>query len=126
MLGAKLRALRKKYGYTLVDVGRQTELSVSFLSDIERNRTNPSLETLKRLAACYQVTINELLEGVDTETREESNKYPPGFEEFCKEVEVEPEFIDLLMRVERRANSRAETKEQWKQYYYSLKTILGR
>jgi transcriptional regulator with XRE-family HTH domain len=126
MLGARLRAIRKKQGDTLTDVGAQTGLSVSFLSDIERGRTQPSLDTLEKLATYYQLTINDLLEGVDADTLTSNTGYPPSFEEFRKEIDIEPELVDLLMRVERRAKQRAQTKEDWRQYYYSLKTILGR
>lgn len=126
MLGARLRAIRKQQRYTLADVGDKTGLSVSFLSDIERGRTRPSLDTLVKLATCYRLTINDLLDGVDGDALASSMGYPPGFEEFTRETEVEPELVDLLMRVERRAERRAQTKEDWKQYYYSLKAILGR
>jgi transcriptional regulator with XRE-family HTH domain len=126
MLGARLRAIRKQHKYTLADVGDGTGLSVSFLSDIERGRTQPSLDTLEKLATFYQLTINDLLEDVDAETLGSNKGYPPGFEAFLKETEVEPEIVDLLMRVERRSNQPAQTKEDWMRYYYSLKTILGR
>jgi transcriptional regulator with XRE-family HTH domain len=126
MLGARLRAIRKQQGYTLADVGSKTGLSVSFLSDIERGRTRPSLDTLEKLATYYQLTINDLLEGVDADMLASNTGYPPSFEEFRKETDIEPELVDLLMRVERRATRRAQTKEDWRQYYYSLKTILGR
>jgi transcriptional regulator with XRE-family HTH domain len=126
MLGARLRAIRKRHSYTLADVGAKTGLSVSFLSDVERGRTQPSLDTLDKLAAFYELKINDLLEGVDSETLGAGKGYPPGFEEFLKEIEVEPELVDLLMRVERRARQSAETKEDWMRYYYSLKAILGR
>jgi len=125
MLGARLRAIRKQQGYTLADVGGKTGLSVSFLSDIERGRTRPSLDTLEKLATCYRLTINNLLDGVDSDALASSTGYPSGFEEFTKETEVEPELMDLLVRVERRASQRAQTKEDWKRYYYSLKAILG-
>jgi transcriptional regulator with XRE-family HTH domain len=126
MLGARLRAIRKQRGNTLADVGTQTGLSVSFLSDIERGRTRPSLDTLEKLATYYQCTINDLLEGVDADTLGSNGGYPPGFEEFLREKVIEPELVDLLMRVERRSTRHAQTKEDWRQYYYSLKTILGR
>jgi transcriptional regulator with XRE-family HTH domain len=126
MLGARLRAIRKQQGDTLADVGAQTGLSVSFLSDIERGRTRPSLDTLEKLATYYQLSINDLLEGVDADTLGSNRGYPPGFEEFLRETEVEPELVDLLMRVERRAKRSAQTKEDWMRYYYSLKAILGR
>jgi len=125
MLGARLRAIRKKQRDTLADVGAQTGLSVSFLSDIERGRTQPSLDTLEKLATYYQLTINDLLEGVDADTLTSNMGYPSSFEEFRKETDIEPELVNLLMRVERRAARRAQTKEDWRQYYYSLKAILG-
>lgn len=126
MLGAKLRALRKSRGYTLADVGERAGLSVSFLSDVERGRTRPSLDTLQKLADCYQLSINVLLEGVDSAEHASNERYPPGFQEFLDETGVDPDLVDLLMRVERRAERRAQTKEDWMQYYYSLKSILGR
>jgi len=124
MLGAKLRALRKKRGHTLAEVGAQIGLSVSFLSDVERGRTRPSLGTLGKLAACYQLTITDLLDGVDADESASTKEYLPGFEEFLHDTEVDPDLVDLLMRVERRAKQRAQTKEDWMQYYYSLKAIL--
>jgi len=125
MLGARLRAIRKQRKFTLADVGRETGLSVSFLSDVERGKTQPSLDTLEKLAAFYGLTINDLLEDVDAETLSSDQGYPPGFEEFLKEIEIEPDLVDLLLRVERRAKQSAQTKEDWIQYYYSLKTIIG-
>ena len=122
-LGTKLRILRKRRGYTLANVGNETHLSVSFLSDVERNRTKPSLDTLEKLAGCYQVTVNNLLGDVDFDTDTSS---PPGFEEFLKETHVEEDIADLLLKVEQRASERAKTSEDWREYYYSLKKILGR
>lgn len=126
MLGAKLKMLRKKHGYTLADVKDRTNLSVSFLSDVERGRTNPSLETLSKLAECYEVSEKILMSNSD-----DSNESPPGFEDFLSEVEmnddeINNDFIDLLLSAESRAKNRAKTKEDWRQLYYSLRAILGR
>ena len=125
MLGAKLRVLRKKHNYTLADVGNRTGLSVSFLSDIERGRARPSLDTLEKLAACYDTTVNDLLAGVDIGSAS-TTSYPPGFAEFLRETDVDEELVGLLLRVERRARRRAQTPEDWREDYYSLKKILGR
>ena len=122
-LGTKLRMLRKKRGYTLADVSNEIGLSVSFLSDVERGRTRPSLDSLEKLASFYQMTINDLLGEVDLG---KGRGPPPGFEEFLKEIEVDEELVDLLLKVERRARERPQTKEDWLEYYYSLKRILGR
>lgn len=57
-----IRTVRKQQKMTLAQVAEVTGLSISFLSDLERGRTNPSLSTLKRLAACYGVQVAYLLE----------------------------------------------------------------
>lgn len=125
-LGTKLRMLRKSRGYTLSDVSKETDLSVSFLSDIERGRTKPSLDSLDKLAECYQVTVNDLLDEVDFGPSVSATTYPPGFAEFLKQTEIEEDMKELLLQVEHRARHRAETVEDWREYYYSLKRILGR
>lgn len=124
-LGVMLRTLRKEKGYTLADVSNRTGLSVSFLSDAERGRTKPSLDTLNKLAEFYSIAVNEILGGVDlTDTSD-----LPGFSQFLNsfgEAEIDKDLVDLTLQVERCANDRAETPEQWREYYYSLKRILGR
>jgi transcriptional regulator with XRE-family HTH domain len=122
-LSAKLRMLRKGR-YTLMDVSNETGLSVSFLSDVERGRTKPSLHTLEKLAEFYQMTVNDLLDEVDFGTSDPS--YPLSFAEFLKETDVDEDLVDLILKVEQRARDRAKTPEDWREYYYSLKRILGR
>lgn len=125
-LGENLRRLRKLKNYTLVQVSQQTGISVSFLSDMERDRTKPSLDTLGKLAECYQVSVNDLLGDADTGGGGNRPLYPAGLQEFLDETSVDSDIVDLLMTMESRAKHRASSKEDWKQYYYSLKTILGR
>lgn len=52
-LGLGLRAIRLHNKMTLAETAKVSELSVSFLSDIECDRTRPSLTTLQKLATCY-------------------------------------------------------------------------
>lgn len=128
-LGARLRQLRKQHRLTLVDLGEQTKLSVSFLSEIEREQTNPSLETLEKIGKCYGLTVNQLLEGVDLGGTGSNITYPPGLAVFLNEARSSPDFdesvVELMLKVEQRSVRRAETVEDWKRFYYSLKTIIG-
>lgn len=126
-LGSELRRLRKSRRLKLVEVGEATKLSVSFLSDIERGRTKPSLDTLEKLATFYQVSMNDILKETELGGKAAPKSYPPGFEEFLQAIggELEEEKEDLLLRAENRASRRAETKDDWLQLYYSLKSILG-
>lgn len=57
-LPSNLRRCRKANGLTLKAAASWTGLSVSFLSDIERGRTKPSLETLKKLSNAYNTMID--------------------------------------------------------------------
>lgn len=47
--GSNLRAWRRRNNITLVQLAAGCNVSVSYLSDIERHRTNPSLKTLQKL-----------------------------------------------------------------------------
>lgn len=127
-LGEELRRLRRYRQFTLSVVSEQTGLSVSFLSDVERGRTKPSLDTLQKLADCYGVTMNDILKNVESAQEDTKPVYPPGFEEFIAGVgsDLEPEIEDLLLRMEHRSRRKAQTKEDWTQLFYTLKTILGR
>lgn len=53
----QLYRLRRRQGYTLAEVARHTDLSISFLSALERGQANPSIATLQRLAELYKTNV---------------------------------------------------------------------
>lgn len=54
---SQLRLMRGVRGLTLAQVAEGTGLSVSYLSDLERGRTNPSIETLEKIATFHNVRL---------------------------------------------------------------------
>jgi transcriptional regulator with XRE-family HTH domain len=54
-VGARIRARRKELGMSLGELAGRTDLTASFLSLIERNRNNPSLDSLYRIAEALDV-----------------------------------------------------------------------
>lgn len=64
-LHEKLRFVRKQKGMTLRQVADVIGKSVSFLSDIERGRTNPSLLTFYLLSIAYKQSMSQLMSGVN-------------------------------------------------------------
>lgn len=50
MIGKKLRGIRNDKGFSLRKLAKATGLSHGFICDIEHERCNPSIETLKILA----------------------------------------------------------------------------
>jgi len=61
-LGQRLRALRKERGLTLAQLGRQVGLSASYLSQVERGVTMPSLPKLTAMARALAVDVRDLFE----------------------------------------------------------------
>lgn len=61
-IGAILSTLRHESSMNLKDVALKTGLSISYLSDLERDRTEPSIKTLRLLASAYDVKPSYLLD----------------------------------------------------------------
>ncbi len=61
--GAKLRQVRERRGFTLKQVAQQADISESLVSQIERNKVSPSVETLLALSDILDVNLEYLFEG---------------------------------------------------------------
>lgn len=64
-ISERLKVLRKRHGLKLREISELTGLSVSYISDIERGRTMPSVETCGKLAEVYGVSLSNLFRGVE-------------------------------------------------------------
>lgn len=60
-LGARLRARRLELGMGLRELARATGLSATFISNLERGTTNPTLATLRKIANALQTPLFMLL-----------------------------------------------------------------
>lgn len=60
-LGEKIKKLQKMNGYSLRELAGKVGISHTFLSDIENNRSNPSLDRLKDIAEALNVNVSFLL-----------------------------------------------------------------
>jgi DNA-binding XRE family transcriptional regulator len=65
-VGKNLRALRKAQGLTLVQLGEKADLSASYLSQVERGVTMPSLSRLTSIAQILDVEVRYFFEGDPT------------------------------------------------------------
>lgn len=61
-LGSRLRALRAEQGITLAELGKMVDRSPSYLSQIERDKANPSLVTLSSIAETLGVELRSFFE----------------------------------------------------------------
>ena len=62
-LGKHLKRLRKDHNLTLRELGDGVELSIPYLSDLERGRSKPSIKTVEKLADYYNLSSVEILIG---------------------------------------------------------------
>ena len=59
-LGGDLRALRKARGFTLKGLAKRLGRSVGWLSQVERDLSEPSVSDLRQLAAALDVSVSSL------------------------------------------------------------------
>lgn len=64
MIGNKLKEIRKANGLSLKELSARIDgkISISFLSDIENGRSNPSFENLKLIAAVLETPVSFFIE----------------------------------------------------------------
>lgn len=91
-IGDKLRTFRKQNKLTLKELSINTGLSISFISDIENKRRNPSIDTLKVLAGALNISISEFL------GEENSLNYNNNFEPVVNETELLDEDAKSLLK----------------------------
>jgi transcriptional regulator with XRE-family HTH domain len=56
-IGAKIRKRRIDFGYSLREMAAKASLTASFISQVERGITNPSLKSLRRIADTLEVPL---------------------------------------------------------------------
>ena len=68
-IGATLRRIRLDAGRTLREVSRDANISMPYLSEIERGRKEPSSEILAGICGALGLTLLDLLNEVRVETQ---------------------------------------------------------
>jgi len=65
--GEKIRLLREERGYTLQEFAQKANVSVSYLSELERGAKQPSLKTLDKLASALNLPREQLVDTTATD-----------------------------------------------------------
>ena len=72
MIGDILKRTRTIYGYKASELSELLGISKSYLSEIENNKKQPSLELLKKYSEIYDMKLSSLI--LLSENYEENNK----------------------------------------------------
>lgn len=70
-LGADLRALRKARGLTLSDLANSLGRSVGWLSQVERDKSDPSITDLRHIAKVLDISVSSLFRQEATPAHEQ-------------------------------------------------------
>ncbi len=65
----RVAELRKARGWTLEQLSSASGVSRSMLSEIERNRANPTLGVAHRIAGAFGMTLGQLIEAQDVQSK---------------------------------------------------------
>jgi transcriptional regulator with XRE-family HTH domain len=60
-VGENIKMYRKKAKLTQAELAQRANMSRSYLADVERDRYNPSVDTLKAIASALEVPVSALL-----------------------------------------------------------------
>ena len=70
MLGERIRNARKAKGFKLGDLAEITELSSSYISQLERGLIEPSLTSLRKISNALNIPIYLLMDDVSKENNQ--------------------------------------------------------
>ncbi len=127
-LGQRLRFIRKQNKFTLKDLSEISDLSVPYLSDMERGVVNPSIDALQKVAMAYKISVKELISDVEGLGESSNTNYPEEFQSFLNEYEttykIENDWKELLLKINFRGRQ-PNSKTEWLELYFYLKRILS-
>jgi transcriptional regulator with XRE-family HTH domain len=99
-VGDRIRALRQRKGWTLKDLAGRTNLSVPYLSDLERRMdSNPTLETLTVIADALGCPVAELMGPASSHSPEGS--VPDSLRRFIRSEDFSRRVERIAQRTER-------------------------
>ncbi len=64
-LGKRVKQLRQENGLSQEALAHLAELDRTYIPSIEKGERNISLEVIQKLASAFEMTIGELLKGID-------------------------------------------------------------
>lgn len=127
-LGEHLRFIRRKRKLTLKDLSQHADLSVPYLSDLERGVVNPSIETLQKVAKAHNMKVQDLFIGVEDMETSTHATYPEGFLAFLQDPEyrdeLDEDWKNLLMKIDYRGQ-RPSSKREWVELHLNLRRFFS-
>ncbi len=125
-IAERLRKVREQLGYTQREAAQRAGIRFQYLSNLENGRiANPSVNTLKKIAAAYGMGVDELIgQGVSPGAEE----LPAGLRELLADPDwaeqISPYWVETLLRIKHVARG-LQTKEEFLEAFLALRRIFA-
>lgn len=121
-IGEQLRKIRKRKKMTLKTLSENTGVSISFLSQVERNKCNVTLESLRKISDA--LNVNPSIFFTDTNNDTSRDKFFPFFyEDLSKEIDG-ASFHPILVTLKPKENEGNEFTHSGHEFIYVLSGTL--
>lgn len=97
-VGENIKTYRKKAKLTQLELAQRANMSRSYLADVERDRYNPSVDTLKSIASALNIPVSYLL---SEDNEKKSNQKLPELTE-KDEVDIAKDLQKIMDNLESR------------------------
>lgn len=91
-IGENIKNARKKAGLTQVELAKITNLSRSYIGDIEKDRYNPSLSTLKAIAEATNQSLDKIIvlerNNLDRNNNIGTEKMPVDLKKYLEQSQI--------------------------------------
>ncbi len=96
----RLRMLRKEFGFTQEELAKRLNYGYTAISNYESGRNEPSISDLKKIADCFQVSMDYLLCVSDIRNPYHPSTLPPEATLLLAHwAKLEPEQQDVLVQL---------------------------
>ena len=103
LIGKTLKSIRKSLGFTQEYVSEKIGLAPRYISDIERDKTKGSIDTLVKLCNLYHITPTYILQPYLNTSETKFNNKVTGFDLLSKNNK---EFICTLVEFMNKKNNK--------------------
>lgn len=125
--GAKVQQLRRSLGLSIRGLAKQADVSVAYLSKIEKGDANPTVGLLSKLADALGVPVDDLLESSTAPQAE--RPLPPSLQRFIESTrdkypELNQGDWQKVLADVRFRGKYPETDKDWLAIFISMKNAM--
>ena len=126
-LGKRIAEIRNEQKKSLRSVAREADISVAYLSNIEKGESSPTVDLLQRFADIFRVPLRDLTDSVEEKTFD----IPESLQRFIDEYKGKFNELDdtdwqrALVSVRLRGKY-PKTSDDWLPIFASIRSALGK